>query len=564
VIAAIAFHCRDFGTRRYTFSMKRLAGILLAIALPWPAQEVATSGLRIRADRPMVSQPERAPKAMVATVHAAATDAALAILRKGGNAVDAAVAIAFVLAVVHPEAGNLGGSGYLMARMADGREMVFDYGGDSPAAARPGLYTKPEEQRVGYKSIAVPGTPAGMGLAHARLGKLKWQECLEPARKLASEGFPASQRLELILPLEAPLMKAFPDSAKVFLHGSDQPLKQGELVIQKDLSATIRRMQKHGWKEFYTGETAQRIAADMAANGGWITMEDLAAYEARETAPLRIDYRGHGVLITPPSSSGGTALAVMLNTLNQFDMKLGMEGSAAARHLQVEAMRIGFAARARLMAGAPLESLVTPEYAQQAARKISLDRATPSAAVAASTESLDTTHFTVADSFGNVITNTYTLSSFFGSKVVIRGTGVLMNNHMSAFPERDLKARQRYSSTMTPVILLRKDGTTWAAFGTPGAMTIPSTLMQIVTNLVDFKMSLRDAVEFPRVHASGPGVDAEPAALVFDVAEKLRSMGHALNPNLRSQGDVNAIVIEESGWRQGWADGRRGGVVKGF
>jgi gamma-glutamyltranspeptidase/glutathione hydrolase len=544
--------------------MKRLACLLFAAAVLLPAQEVATSGLRLRAERPMVAQPQRAPKAMVATVHEAATDAALAILRKGGNAVDAAVAIAFVLGVVHPEAGNLGGSGYLMVRMADGREVVFDYGGNSPAAARPGIYTDRANQRTGYKSIAVPGTPAGMGLAHAKLGKLKWSDCLEPARKLAADGFPASQRLELILPLEVPLMKAYPDSAKVFLHGSDQPLKQGEIVIQKDLAVTIRRLQKQGWKEFYTGETARRIAADMAANGGLITMEDLAAYEARETKPLRVDYRGHPVLITPPSSSGGTALAVMLNTLSQFDLKVAMEGSAAARHLQVEAMRVGFGARGRLMAGATLDSLLAPEYAQQAAGKISIDRATPAAPVEASSESLDTTHFTVADPFGNVVTNTYTLSSFFGSKVVIRGTGVLMNNHMSAFVDRDFAPRQRYSSTMTPVILLRPDGTTWAAFGTPGAMTIPSTLMQIVTNLVDFKMSLRDAIEFPRVHAAGPFVDAEPAALVFDAAEKLRSMGHRLSPNLRSQGDVNAVLIEEGGWRQGWADGRRGGVVKGF
>lgn len=543
--------------------MRRLVG-LLVLSLSVSAQEVATSGLRIRAERPMVAQPERAPKAMVATVHEAATNGALSVLRKGGNAVDAAVAIAFVLAVVHPEAGNLGGSGYLMARMADGREVVFDYGGDSPAAAKPGVFAKPEDQRAGYKSIAVPGTPAGMGLAHARLGKLKWSECLEPARKLAADGFPASQRLELILPLEVPVMKAFPDSAKVFLHGSDRPLKQGEPVVQKDLAATIKRMQKQGWKEFYTGETAKRIAADMAANGGLITVDDLAAYEAREAKPLRVAYRGHPVLITPPSSSGGTALAVMLNTLNQFEMKLGMEGSAAARHLQVEAMRVGFGARSRLMAGTALDSLLAPEYARQAAAAISMDRASPPAATAASSESLDTTHFTVADPQGNVVTNTYTLSSFFGSKVVIRGTGVLMNNHMSAFQDRSLTPRQRYSSTMTPVILLRKDGTTWAAFGTPGAMTIPSTLAQVVTNLVDFKMSLRDAVEFPRVHFAGGNVDAEPAALVFDAAEKLRSMGHRLNPNLRSQGDVNAVLIEEGGWRQGWADGRRGGVVKGF
>lgn len=515
----------------------------------------------------MVAQAERAPKAMVATVHPAATEAALSILKKGGNAIDAAVAIAFVLAVVHPEAGNIGGSGYLMARMADGTETVFDYGGDSPGVTSPGIFANSKEQNVGYKSIAVPGTTAGMGLAHSRLGKLSWRDCLEPARKLAADGFPASQRLELILKLQVPVMKAYADSAKVFLHGSDQPLKQGEMVVQKDLAATIRRIQSKGWKEFYIGETARRIAADMSANGGLITLDDLASYAARESAPLRVSYRGFPVLVTPPSSSGGTALAVMLNTLGEFDLKLGMEGSAAARHLQVEAMRVGFGARTKVMEGTPVAELIKPDYAQRMARSISVETATSMDKVAGSGESPETTHFTVADGYGNVITNTYTLSGFFGSQVVIRGTGVLMNNHMAAFQGPRLQPRQRYSSTMTPVILLRQDGTTWAAFGTPGAMTIPSTLMQIVNNLVDFKMSLRDAIEFPRVHYSGSpgGVDAEPAALIVDTAEKMTTMGHRLNPNLRSQGDVNAVVIEDkTGWKQGWADGRRGGVVRGY
>ncbi len=552
-----------------SFSRNFLSALLAATVA---AQEVSQSGLRLEAARPMVAQAERAPAVMVATVHPLATEAALEILRKGGNAVDAAVAIAFVLGVVHPEAGNLGGSGYLMARMADGRTRVFDYGGDAPAATKPGMFANSRERQVGYKSAAVPGTPAGMGLAHARLGKLKWAEVLEPARRLAKNGFAASQRLELILKLQVPVMKQFSDSAKIFLHGSDQPLKQGEQVVQRDLADTISRMQRKGWKEFYTGETARRIAADFAASGGVMTADDLAVYEARESEPIEIRYRGYPVLVTPPSSSGGVALAAMLNTLDRFPIALGREGSAAVRHLQIEAMRVGFAARQRLIAGADHRELVTPAYAEQAAAGITLDRATPpvprpaKAAPSGGYESPETTHFTVADAQGNIVTNTYTLSGFFGSQVIARGTGVLFNNHMSAFADSALKPRTRYSSTMTPTILLRKDGKPWAAFGTPGGATIPSTLMQIVVNLVDFRMALRDAVEFPRVHFGGVGaVDAEPAALVFDVAERLLGMGHKLNPNLRSQGDVNAVVVEEgTGWKQGWADGRRGGVVKGY
>jgi gamma-glutamyltranspeptidase/glutathione hydrolase len=551
--------------------MIRLASVF-AFAAALAAQEQAASGLRLNAARPMIAQAERAPKVMVASVNGFATDAALDILKKGGNAIDAAVAIAFVLAVVHPEAGNIGGAGYMMVRTGDGKAVVFDYGSQSPASLKRGLHKTPQEANIGYKSITVPGTPAGMGLAHAKFGKLKWAECLEPARRLAKNGFPASQRLELILKLEVPVMKNFPETAKVFLHGSDQPLKQGERVVQPDLAATLARMQKGGWKEFYTGETAKRIVADMAANGGLIAAEDLKNYEAREAAPLRTEYRGYPVLITPPSSSGGPALAVMLNVLNQFEMKLGMEGSSAARHLQFEAMRRGFASRQAWLTGKlDYEKMISLDYAWELASSVKLDEASPlpaaPAALPSGNESPDTTHFTVADGEGNIVTNTYTLSGFFGSQVIAKGTGVLLNNHMGLFQVGGLKPNTRAASTMTPTILLRKDGAPWAAFGTPGAQTIPSTLMQIVTNLVDFRMSLRDAVEYPRVHFDGgaTGIAAEPGALVFDVALKLGAMGHKINATMRSQGDVSAVLVEEKdGWKQGWADGRRGGVVKGY
>src|SRR5271170_6539666 len=218
------------------------------------AQEVSQSGLELKGARAMVSLPERSPKAMIASANEIASRAGLDILRKGGNAVDAAVAVAFALAVVHPEAGNLGGGGYMLVRMADGRARAFDYKETAPAAAHPGMFTGRLDSSVGYKASAVPGTVAGMALAHSRLGKLTWKEVLEPARLLAKNGFPASQRMELILALQAPVMKQFPDSARVFLHGSDQPLKQGEVVKEPDLAATLERLQKHGWREFYEGE----------------------------------------------------------------------------------------------------------------------------------------------------------------------------------------------------------------------------------------------------------------------------------------------------------------------
>ncbi len=523
----------------------------------------------------MVAQPERAPKAMIACVHPLATEAGLAILKAGGNAIDAAVAVGAALAVLHPEAGNLGGSGYLLVAMRDGRTGVIDYGGVAPGSSKPGMFATPVEANLGYKSVAVPGTPAGLGLAHEKFGKLPWKKVLEPAYRLAKEGFPASLRMELILKLQVPVMKQYPETAKLFLHGDETPLKQGEHVVQPELAQTLARLRKDGWREFYQGETARRIAADMAANGGYITYDDMKGYEAKFLEPLKTTYRGYPVLTTPPSSSGGSALVVALNVLERHKLAVGSEGSARARHLQVEALRRGFQARRQMMDEGTLtyEEAITKAYAQKVDGNLAEDRATPQQrGRTTDNESNDTTHFTVVDMDGNVVTNTYTLSGFYGSQVVAKGTGVLLNNHMSVFSNRPGRPNtvapgKRYASTMSPTIILRPDGAPWVAFGTPGAATIPSTLFQIVSNIVDFKMSLRDALEFPRIHFDlvPNRIDAEPAALVYDVAEKLTQMGHTLNPKLRSQGDVQAVMIEEgSNWRVGWSDGRRGGSVKGY
>ncbi|MCU0246700.1 MAG: gamma-glutamyltransferase, partial [Bryobacter sp.] len=486
--------------------MRRRLFLLLIPALAG-AQEVSQSGLRLQAARPMVAQPLRAEKVMVASVHELATDAGLAMLRKGGNAVDAAVAVAFALGVVHPEAGNLGGSGYAMVHLKGQKTTAFDYIGAAPTGSKPGMFANDREGNLGYKSISIPGTVAGMGLMHQRYGKLKWATCLEPARKLAAQGFPASQRLELILKLNVPVMKPYAETAKVFLHGSDRPVRQGEIVKQPELAATIARIQKKGWREFYTGETARRLVADMQANKGLLTAEDLKNYEAKEIEPLKVMYRDHPVLTMGPSSSGGIAVAVSLNVLNRYPLALGREGSVMTRHLQIEAMRRG--ARARLEGVAALYAntaeLISPAYAERAAADLSLDQATPARTAAPPKESNDTTHFSIIDADGNMVANTYTLSGFFGSQVIAKGTGVLLNNHMSVFSgpgsrtaQRILKPGVRYPSTMSPTLILKPDGSPWVALGTPGAATIPSTIFQVVSNLIDFKMSLRDAIEFPR------------------------------------------------------------------
>jgi gamma-glutamyltranspeptidase/glutathione hydrolase len=540
------------------------------------AQEVSQSGLELKAPRPMVSQPERAPKAMIASANELASEAGLSILRKGGNAIDAAVAVAFALAVVHPEAGNLGGGGYMVIRLSNGTVRAIDYKETAPAAGHAGMFVNRLDSTVGYKASAVPGTVAGMALAHSRFGKLPWSTVLEPARRLARDGFPASQRMEIILALQVPVMKQFPETAKIFLHGADQPLKQGELVKQADLAATIARIQKSGWREFYEGQTAGLIDRDMAENNGTIRYDDLRTYKAIERDPVRSTYRGNLIVSMPPSSSGGTTLIEMLNILETFPAQLGHEGSVEQRHRMIESMRRAFHDRS-VYSAVPIELLTGKEYARDLARSILPTRATPLTAAPTTPtsdayESDDTTHFSVIDEAGNIVSNTYTLNSFYGSQVMAKGTGVLMNDIMSGFSNQaggrnEIKPGKRPLSSMTPTIVLHPDGSPWFALGSPGSATIPNTVFQVIVNIVDSKMSLRDAIEFPRIHHQNQPdrVDAEPAALVFDVAEKLKSFGHKINPNLRSQGDVHAIMVEdETGWRLGWSDGRRGGHARGY
>ena len=348
------------------------------------------------------------------------------------------------LAVVHPEAGNLGGGGYMLIRMADGRSKVIDYKETAPAMAKPGIFKDRQESQVGYKASAVPGTVAGLAMAHQLFGTKPWRDLLEPARRYAKDGVPASQRIEIILALQVPIMKQFPETAKVFLHGSDKPLKQGELVVQSDLAETIARLQKNGWREFYEGETARRIAADMEAHGGTITYDDLKNYKAIPKDPLQGTYRGYPILTVTPSSRGGFTLLEMLNVLENFPMRLGMEGSSQAMHYEVEAMRRAYRDSDQYAADpgfftVPLGMLTSKERAKAWAAKIDPERATADKDLDATAppeethESPETTHFSIVDNDGNIVTNTYTLNGFYGSQVIPKGTGVLLNDIMSGF-----------------------------------------------------------------------------------------------------------------------------------
>ncbi len=388
--------------------------------------------------------------------------------------------------------------------------------------------------------------------------------------------------MDIILQRQAPVMKGYPETAKVFLHGGETPLKQGETVLQPDLARTLACLQAKGARAFYEGETARLIDADMRAHNGTITYDDMKAYKPIVRDPIEGVYRGHRILAVPPSTSGGFTLIEMLNILERYPAPVGGEGSTKSRHLMIEAMRRAFHDRREFAADpafypVPVERLISKAHAAELAANLSLDRATPSQSLTVveseeGHESFDTTHFSVIDEAGNIVTNTYTLNDFYGSQVMPKGTGVLMNDIMVGFTTRPgargtVAPGKRPVSSMTPVIVLNQDNSPWFALGSPGSQTIPNSVLQVIVNLIDFKMSLRDAVEYPRIHHQylPDRVDAEPGAMVLDVAEKLRAMGHALNPKLRSQGDIHAVAVEPgTGWRIGWSDGRRGGRALGY
>ncbi len=442
--------------------------------------------------------PVRAEHGIVASVNGIASQVGIDVLKKGGNAVDAAVAVGFALAVTWPSAGNLGGGGFLLYRASDGEAEAIDYRERAPLAATADMYLDAsgnaveELSRHGYLAAGVPGTVAGLALAHARHGSLPWAELVEPARRLAAEGFIVDQHFAASLANKRTRerLASFRESRRIFLPDGE-PWKAGERFVNPDLAATLARIRDEGGNEFYEGETARRIVAAMRANGGLITARDLATYEPTIREPLVASYRGATILTMPPPSSGGIALIQMLGMLEAHDLSSMGFGSAGALHLQIEAMKRAFADRAKHLgdadfAGVPVAGLLSPEYIRDMGRTIDLEAATPSRAIAAGEparyESAETTHFTIVDAEGNVVSNTYSLNGLYGSAATVRGTGILLNNEMDDFTAKPgvpnlfgliqgeanaIEPRKRPLSSMTPTIVLR-DGELWFAVAQPG------------------------------------------------------------------------------------------------
>jgi gamma-glutamyltranspeptidase/glutathione hydrolase len=536
--------------------------------------------------------PVRAPHGMVASTSSIASQVGVDILKRGGNAVDAAIAVAFAEAVTHPAAGNIGGGGFMMIRLKNGTATAIDYREMAPAAATRNVYLNRDgnlikgegSSTVGYRAAGVPGTVRGMELALKKYGsgKLTWAQLTEPARRLAADGFPLSYSYAASLRGNSDLLAPYEDSKRIFLNRGNF-FKEGDLLRQPELAATFARLQKNGPNEFYEGESARLIAADMQQHNGLITLADLHNYVAKEREPLRSTYRGHEIISMPPPSSGGAVLIEMLNILEGYDLRSFGWSSSERYHLTTEAMRRAFADRAEFMGDTdfvkvPVAGMIDKKYAAGLRQTIAIDRASTSAEVRAGKppgyESEETTHFTVVDSDGNAVANTYTLNGGYGSGVTARGTGILLNNEMDDFAAKPgtpnaygliqgennaVAARKRPLSAMTPTFVLRNDGSLWFAVGSPGGPTIINTVLQVITNIVDYDMNIQQAIDAPRIHHQWlpDELAYEPFGLSADTRRALESRGHKLVNKPRYMGDAEGIMIEEkTGVRLGASDPR--------
>ena len=526
---------------------------------------------------------------LVVCTSAPACDAGASVLAKGGNAVDAAVATAFALAVTHPSAGNIGGGGFMVVRAPDGSATTFDYREQAPLASTQTMYLRDGKidirlTNTGYLAPGVPGTVRGLALAHQRFGKLRWQQVVAPAVELADNGFVLSEGLARSLNSQvAGAMAPYPASVAAYGKPGGGKWMAGDRLVLKDLAKTLRAIGSDGPDVFYTGWIADRIAAEMSAHGGLITKKDLAAYEAKEREPVRGTYRGYDIIAMPPPSSGGVALVEMLNILEPFDLKSKGRNSAESLHLQIEAMRRAYLDRARYLGDPdfvdmPIARLTSKEYAKSLTSGIDLSHATSSVELGKDIatpnqtgEPDETTHFSVVDRNGMAVSNTFTLEGGFGSHVVVKGAGFLLNNEMGDFNKHpgvtDLRGNigtdpnliepgKRMLSSMVPVILT-KNGKLALVTGSPGGRTIINTVLAVVLGVTEFGLNVRDAVDAPRLHHQWlpDTVQIEKDGVPEDVVEKLRAMGHTVNVGGR-QGDANSILIDEHGVAWGANDRR--------
>lgn len=532
---------------------------------------------------------------MVASVDEYATRVGVEILKKGGNAVDAAIALHMALAVVHPNAGNMGGGGFFVIHLQEkGITTTIDFREKAPLAAHRDMYLDENGEVIedastfGYKAAGVPGSIAGLWLAHSKYGSLPWKDLMAPAYKLADEGISVGYWLMQSLDKSNKKLNKIPATAAIFTKNG-KPYEFGDLLIQKDLARTISLIMENGRDGFYKGEVARLIADDMKANGGLITMQDLANYEAVERKPVTFSFKGYTVHSMPPPSSGGLLIQQMLAILEDYDLR-GM-GLNSSRYIQLltEVEKLAYADRAEFLGDSdfypvPASYITSPEYIANRAKIINLYRSTPSKDIshgrAPADESEETTHFSVVDCHGNAVSCTTTLNGSYGSGVVAAGTGVLLNNEMDDFSIKPgvpniyglvggeanaIQSGKRMLSSMTPTIVL-KDGKVKLVVGSPGGSTIITTVLQVMLNVLVHDMPLQRAVAAPRFHHQWLPDETriEDIGFAEDVLEALGRIGHRIR-KVGVIGDMHAILVEdESGLLIGASDPRRGGVAMGY
>ena len=520
---------------------------------------------------------------MVVSEHPEASRAGAEVLAAGGNAVDAAIATGFALAVTHPSAGNIGGGGFMVIRFPDGATTALDFRERAPAASHPEMFVgadgeySSEIHHRSHIAVGVPGTVAGFDKAHRLYGAMNWERLVYPSVVLAEDGFELSERLAGSL---AGFVGRNRYEATIAAFSDDGvPYEAGDTLRQYDLAQSLRRIMLNRGAGFYEGETARLIAEEMRRGGGIITEADLLAYRARERAPIHGSYRGYDVISMPPPSSGGVAMVEMLEILEGYDVESLGHNTSRSLHLLIESMRRAYRDRAVYLADpdyvdVPVHELVSEEHAALRRSTIDPRRASLSspADVEVGTESLETTHYSVVDADGMAVSVTYTLEAGYGSGIVVPGAGFLLNNEMGDFNGRPgltdesgligtdpnlARPGQRMLSSMTPTILAR-DGELVAVIGSPGGRTIINTVMQVVSNIVDHRMGFPEAIEAGRIHHQWlpDRVSVEQDALSGATIQALEAMGHTLSVR-GSQGTAHSIMIDPvTGERIGTPDAR--------
>jgi gamma-glutamyltranspeptidase/glutathione hydrolase len=530
--------------------------------------------------------PVQGREGMVVTSHFLATGAALEVLKKGGNAIDAAVTAAFSLAVTQPRSGNIGGGGFMLISSEQKDEVVaIDYREKSPGQATADMFLNTEgeadSERSRYSHLAagVPGTVAGLALALEKYGTISLQEALAPAIHLAEKGFVVTPRFSDGLKEKEAMLKRWESSGKIFYKPDGSFFEPGERFIQKDLAATLRRISEQGAKEFYEGKTAELLVAEMAKHDGLITMEDMKNYSPTIREPVRGTYRGYDIYSMSPPSSGGVHVVQILNMLEGYPIAEYGHNSAQTIHLMAEAMKLAYADRSFYLGDVdfikvPLKGLISKEYAATRRKTIDPENAVPSNTITPGKpqpyESNETTHFSIVDSFGNAVSNTYTINFSYGSGIVAEGAGFLLNNEMDDFSAKPgvpnaygliggeankIEPNKRMLSSMSPTIV-KHQGRNFLVTGSPGGSRIITTTLQVIMNVIDHGLNIQSAVAAPRIHHQWlPDELRIEEGISVDTIKILQEKGHKVEQQ-EAMGAIQSIMIKD-GIMYGGADPRR-------